>query len=185
MRRVSSFLISLPILLALSSAVAAAPKKPEIADIHGQIVGREAKVSFSIRNAFTPEMVEALKSGIEISFKTDVRVERVHHGWFNDALGDAEIQRSVRFDALSRVFRLHRGGKEELLPDLFTALNAMSTYDIHLPLSKEPIRGRPYRVRVRSRLDRVGLSDPLRTILFFSSLWDVETEWARGYLAVP
>jgi hypothetical protein len=31
----------------------------------------------------------------------------------------------------------------------------------------------------------VGLSEPLRSILFFSSLWDVETEWARGRLSTP
>jgi hypothetical protein len=34
-------------------------------------------------------------------------------------------------------------------------------------------------------LDKVGLSEPLQSIFFFSSLWDVETEWARGYLVAP
>jgi hypothetical protein len=28
----------------------------------------------------------------------------------------------------------------------------------------------------------VGLSEPLRSVFFFSSLWDVETAWAHGDL---
>ena len=46
-------------------------------------------------------------------------------------------------------------------------------------------RGKRYRAYVRSHLDRVGLSEPLRSILFFSSLWDVKTGWERGNLEAP
>ena len=45
--------------------------------------------------------------------------------------------------------------------------------------------GKKYRALVRTRLDKVGLSDPLRSIFFFSSLWDVETEWAKGDISAP
>jgi hypothetical protein len=168
----------------LPSAAIAVPGIPAVVDIHGQIRPREAHVYFSLKNAFSPEMVEALKSGIEISFKTDIKIEKVRHGWFNETVGEAELLRTVRFDALSRVYRLVRGGKEELFTDIFDALAGMTKYEVPVPVSSDPERGKYYRVRIRTHLDRVGLSDPLRSIIFFSSLWDVETGWARGYLTV-
>lgn len=169
----------------LSASVSAASPKPEIVGIQGQVRGREARVKFTLQNAFTPEMVEALKSGIEISFKTVVRVERVHHGWFNTSLGEVKFSRSVRYDVLSRIYRLNRGDKEDLLPDVHAALAGMTQYEVAVPLFMEVESGKSYRAYVRTRLDKVGLSEPLRSILFFSSLWDVETEWARGYLTAP
>lgn len=159
--------------------------KPEVAGIQGQVKGREARVKFTLLNAFTPEMVEALKSGIEISFRTVVRVERVHRGWFDTSMGEVKFSRTVRYDSLSRVYRLHRGGAEELLPDVNAALSGMTTYDIAVPLWMEAEQGKSYRAHVRARLDKVGLSETLRSILFFSSIWDVETDWARGNLASP
>jgi hypothetical protein len=183
LRRIAVPFILLILLLAGNGS--AASPKPEIVGIHGQARGREARVFFTLQNAFTPEMVEALKSGIEISFKTVVRVERVYKRWFNASMGELKFSRSVRYDALSRVYRLHRGAKEELLPDVHTALAGMTRYEIVVPLTSNVEPGKPYRAHVRSRLDKVGLSEPLQSIFFFSSLWDVETEWARGYLAAP
>jgi len=56
---------------------------------------------------------------------------------------------------------------------------------VTVPLYHEVTRGKKYRALVRTRLDKVGLSDPLRSIFFFSSLWDVETDWARGDISAP
>jgi len=185
LRRIAVPFILLIVLLAANGSAASPSHKPEIVGIHGQIRGREARVLFTLHNAFTPEMVEALKSGIEISFKTVVRVERVYKRWFNVSMGELKFSRSVRYDALSRVYRLNRGAGEELLPDVQSALAGMTQYDIVVPLTLDAEPGKTYRAYVRSRLDKVGLSEPLQSIFFFSSLWDVETEWARGYLTAP
>ena len=160
--------------------------KPRIADIQGQVRGREARVKFTLQNAFSPEMTEALKSGIEISFKTVVRVERVHRKWFfNSRLGEVTLSRSVRYDALSRVYRLQQGGKEDHLTDIQAAISAMTRFEITVPLFLETEPGKNYRAVIRTRLDKVGLSEPLRSVLLFSSFWDVETEWAKGSLNAP
>jgi hypothetical protein len=173
------------LILVLAANASAASPKPEIVGINGKIRGREARVLFTLNNGFTPEMVEALKSGIEISFKTVVRVERVHRRWFDVPLGEIRFSRSVRYDAISRVYRLHGGSGEELLPDVHSALAGMTKYEVVVPLAFDAQPGKLYRAYVRLRLDKVGLSEPLRSILFFSSIWDVETEWARGYLTAP
>ncbi len=184
MRYLAVPLILLGVSLAPGLSAAARPE-PKIVEIRGQVKGEEALVRFQLRNAFTPEMVEALKSGIEISFRTQVEVERVHRNWFDVTVGKLTVTRSVRYDALSRVFRLRRPDGEKLLPDIFSALAEMSSYEVVVPLRFPAIPGKRYRARVRTRLDRVGLSEPLRSIIFFSSLWDVETDWGKGSLGAP
>jgi hypothetical protein len=164
---------------------AASARQPKITGIDGHVKGREARVAFTVSDAFSPEMAEALKSGIEVSFKTVIRVERVHRRWFDATLGEIEITRSVRYDVLSRVYRLHRENGEVLLPDVLEAIAGMTRYDVAVPLSGDAVRGKKYRAYVKTRLDKVGLSEPLRSIFFFSSLWDLETDWARGSLHAP
>jgi hypothetical protein len=183
--RVRIALISLSLLGFLPGSSPAGPPVPGISEISGTIRGGEARVRFTLRNAFTPEMVEALKSGIEITFKTTVEVERVYRGWFNRSMGHVQYTRSVRYDALSRVYRLHRDDGDELLPDVLDALDRMTRFEVAVPVAGDVEKGKPYRARVRARLDKVGLSEPLRSIFFFSSLWDVETDWARGDLQAP
>ena len=183
LRYVAISLIFLGILVAPD--LSAGAPKADIANIRGQAKGREARVSFTLRKAFSPEMVEALKSGIEISFKTIVRVERVHRNWFDTTVGEVTFSRSVRYDSLSRVYLLNRGKGEESIPDIFAALSGMTQYEVVVPLYFEVARGKKYRAWVRTRLDKVGLSEPLRSIFFFSSLWDVETDWEKGDISAP
>jgi len=181
--------IAVPFILLILSLpqglAAASSKEPRITGITGHVKGREARVAFMVSNAFSPEMVEALKSGIEVSFKTVIRVERVHRRWFNTTLGEIEFSRSVRYDVLSRVYRLHRENGEQLVPDVLDALSWMTQYDVAVRLSRDAVRGKKYRAYVKTRLDRVGLSQPLRSIFFFSSLWDLETDWEKGALDAP
>jgi hypothetical protein len=184
LRHVAIILIFLGV-LAVPGRLAADSPKPRITEIHGQAKGREARVHFILRNAFSPEMVEGLKSGIEVSFKTVVRVVRHHRNWFDSIVGQITVSRSVRYDALSRVYRLSRSEGQELLPDIFTALAGMTRYEVVVPLEYDVVRGKRYYAQVQTRLDKVGLSETLRSILFFSRLWDVETEWARGEIRVP
>jgi hypothetical protein len=171
--------------LILFANPAYASQKPEIVNVRGQVQGRQARVQFTLRNAFSPEMVEALKSGIEISFMTTVYVERVHRNWFDETLGEVKFWRSVRYDALARIYRLNRGSSEESLPDVISALSGMTQYDIVVTLREDSQPGKRYKAHARTRLDKVGLSEPFRSIFFFTSLWDVETDWARGYLQAP
>ena len=185
MRRFSASSALIATLLLFGVSAAHSAPKPEVVGINGQVKGREARVKFTLRNAFTPEMVEALKSGIEISFRTVVRVERVHRGWFDTSLGEVRFSRSVRYDSLSKVYRLHRGGAEVLLPDIHAALAGMTEYDIPVPIFMDAEQGKLYRAYVRTRLGKVGLSESLRSVFFFSSLWDVETDWGRGRLDAP
>jgi hypothetical protein len=163
----------------------AAATPPSVTHVGGTIRGNEARVRFRLENAFSPEMVEALKSGIEISFRIRVEVERVHSNWFDVTVGEVKDTHSIRYDVLSRVYNLRHGGGVEVLPDIREALQRMSRFEVTVPVTGDVARGKAYRAGVRVRLDRAGLSDPLRSIVFFSSVWDVETKWAYGPVQAP
>ena len=183
--RVLIAFFTLTLLGLLPGSSLARPPVPGISEISGTIRGGEARVRFTLQNAFTPEMVEALKSGIEITFKTTVEVERVYRRWFNRPMGQVGTPAPSGTTPLSRVYRLHRDDGDELLPDVLSALDRMTRFEVVVPVTGDVEKGKPYRARVRARLDKVGLSEPLRSIFFFSSLWDVETDWARGTSEVP
>ncbi len=173
------------IMLFLPALSSAADPEARIPEINGVVKGSEARVRFVIENAFTPEMIEALKSGIEISFVADVRVEREHRNWFDVTLGKIRVARSLRYDALARVYRLHGNEGDETFPDVPSALSAMTRYDVAVRLDSAAEPGKRYRAFAKAKLDRVGLSEPLRSIFFFSSLWDRETGWGKGNLSSP
>ncbi len=185
MRFLAAFFTLFLLMSSPARALAESPS-PKILHVGGTIEGKEARVRFRLQNAFSPEMVEALKSGIEISFRIRVEVKRVHRNWLDVTVGEARYTQSIRYDVLSRVYRLHhhRGG-DEIFPDIRQALARMSSFEVTVPVTGEVARGKPYQAGVRVRLDRAGLSEPLRSIVFFSSLWDVETGWARGPLTAP
>ncbi len=177
------FTLSFLALPAARADGAAAP--PSVTHVGGTIRGNEARIRFRLENAFSPEMVEALKSGIEISFRIRVEVERVHSNWFDVTVGEVKETQSIRYDVLSRVYNLRHRGGVEVLPDIREALGRMSRFEVTVPVTGDVARGKAYRAGVRVRLDRAGLSDPLRSIVFFSSVWDVETEWAHGPVQAP
>jgi len=183
--RVLVAFFTLSLLLSAPAAAIADEPSPTVSHVGGTVQGKAATVSFRLRHAFSPEMVEALKSGIDISFRIRVEVERVHRNWFNTTVGEMQFTQSVRYDVLSRVYRLSGLGRLEILPDLQQVLDRMTHYEVTVPLTAGVERGKPYRANVRARLDRAGLSEPLRSIVFFSSMWDVETGWARGPLKAP
>ena len=159
--------------------------KPAVTLVGGVVQGKEARIHFRLENVFSPEMAESLQSGIEISFRIDVEVKRIHRNWFNVTIGDYQYTQSIRYDVLSRVYRLRHPDGDEILPDLEQALDRMTFLQVTVPLSMEVTRGKLYRASVRVRFDRAGLSESLRSIVFFSSIWDMETNWGSGPVTAP
>lgn len=183
--RVLLAFFTLFLLAAPSAPAETGTAAPAVRNVGGTLRGQEARIRFRLENAFSPEMVEALKSGIEISFRIQVEVDRVHSNWFDVTVGELKETHSIRYDVLSRVFNLRRRGGVEILPEIREALQRMSRFEVTVPVTGDVARGKPYQARVRVRLDRAGLSEPLRSIVFFSSVWDVETGWARGPVDAP
>ena len=183
--RILATIFTLYLIVSPTASVFADSMKPAVTNVGGTVKGKEARIHFRLENAFFPEMTEALESGIEISFRIGVEVERVHRNWFNVTIGDFQYTQSIRYDVLARVYRLRHPDGDEILPDLQQALDRMTFFHVKVPLSMDVTPGKIYRAGVRVRLDRTGLSEPLRSIVFFSLMWDMETNLGRGPVTAP
>ena len=171
--------------MSFAASAFADSQKPAVADVGGIIHGKEAYIHFRLENVFFPEMIEALKSGMEISFRIDVEVERVHRNWFNVKVGDLHFTQSIQHDVLSRAYRLRHPDGDEIFSDLQQALDKMTFFQVTLPLSMEIRRGKIHKASARVRFGRAGFSEPLRSMVFFFSKWDLETSWGSGPVIAP
>ena len=96
----------LPFVIVLLAATASA----EAADVRVTPVVREGRVwiSCSIADGFTPELRDAIRSGLSITFTYDIELRRTVPIWPDRTLTVATVAVSVTYDSLTRRHQLER-----------------------------------------------------------------------------
>jgi hypothetical protein len=141
----------------------------------------DLKLSLRIENCFTPEMVDAIKSGVVTTFKILITIDSPGLPPFRSKVLDTHLEHSLKYDQLTDEYHvtLDEHPKEVLTTsDFDKARRAMSQVrDISiLPLWRLG-RSQDYKLRIKAELSKVRLPTPLRYLFFFVSLWDFETDW--------
>lgn len=142
------------------------------------------KVSFMVRNAFTKEMEDAVKSGLPIAFTFNVELERVRGMWINEGLGAWEFKRFVRYDTLKDEYVVSReeangngdsGTRIKEFNEMKEIMSALTGASIAptKALEAEEV----YEVRAKATLQTVTLPFFLDNVLFFVKAWNHETDW--------
>jgi hypothetical protein len=90
--------------LAWSSAASAA----EIVDIVPVIRGDGIFVSFRAEDAFTDDIVRAIETGLEVSFRYNVELKRVRRVWFDEKAAARRIETTVSYDNLTKRYSMTR-----------------------------------------------------------------------------
>jgi len=90
--------------LALSSTISAA----EIVELVPVIRSEGILVSFRVEDAFDEEIVQAIESGLEVSFRYNVELRRVRRAWFDKKTASRQIQTTVAYDNLTKRYSLTR-----------------------------------------------------------------------------
>lgn len=143
--------------------------------------GASLKVSFAVKNAFTREIEEAIKSGVPTSFTFIVELNRVKSLWFNENIGRWEFRHTVKYDTLKEEYEitLDEAGQNTLRTKDYNEMKkSMSAADpVTLMPSRAFVRGAEYEMKVMAELKTVRLPFLLNYMLFFVRLWDVETGW--------
>ena len=139
-------------------------------------------VYFSVDGCFTPEMNRAIESGINTTFTFFVTLYEKRGWWFDREIADIEINHSVKYDNLKKVFevrlseensdRVHLVKDFEEVKRLMVDVVALKVTPLH-----NLTKGRRYRVSMMAELDKIELPFYLHHVLFFLSLWDFETDW--------
>lgn len=150
----------LAIVLAVSSLLLL-PALTEAQSLRVTPVVRDGQVlvSFEVDDAFSPELWDAIHSGLPTSFTYDVELRRSTPLWVDRTIGTARVAATVKFDNLTRRYQvaLLQDGRVEqarALEDRAEVLEALTVFQ-RLPLfgtrRLEPNAEYYVRVQVRTR----------------------------------
>lgn len=159
----------------------------------------DIRISFEIKNAFTEEIEEGIKSGIPTTFTFFVELYRKRGLWFDEQLKSITFRHTIKYDTLKEEYEIMMDEKPQSGADLSKDAPAGASKSAPMPMRvKEALqakkimasgdniivkpvsalqKGEQYQIRVKATLDAVDLPFPLNYMLFFVSFWNYETSW--------
>ncbi len=141
----------------------------------------DARIDYRLNS----ETLEALRSGIPLTFELEVEVAR-HRRWWPDedvALLRQYFELSWQPLAEGYLVRNKNSGDQRTHTTLYAALNDLGQIK-SLPLIDAAIidEGEEYEVSLRAVLDQQQLPGPLRMLTFWDDGFTLESEWYRWIL---
>ena len=169
-------------MICLSAATGATAQEARLKNITLSSTDDERMVvSLRVDNAFTPDMLAALRQGVTTEFTFRIRLYRDRRMWLDEKLLALNLYHALTYDPVGAVFRVHRSWSSDPVVEtrsLTEAQSLMSQIErlAILPLARMQ-RGEGYELRAKAELSKVTLPFYLRYLFYFVSLWDFETEW--------
>lgn len=133
-----------------------------------------------------PEIRDALRDGITLTFELDTRVQRERRFWFDADIVALTLRRELAYHAVSEryVLRDSRSGDQQSFATLEEALTQLGTVE-GWPILVEPqLNGGQYHVSVRAGVRRGRLPSSLRALMFWTDDWHRTSEWYSWSLPV-
>ena len=175
MKRLLSLLFFLAIIIFPASTIAA---EAAIAGVNVDL--DPLRVSFEVRDAFTVDIEEAVKSGLPTSFNFIVRLSRVNPVWIDEDIGKWEFRHTVKYDTLKEeyVVRLDEGLLREARTKDFEEMKSFMSRGEAIDITPAHlVPGEVYELSIKAELDKTELPPLLDYMFFFVKLWDFETDW--------
>ena len=144
------------------------------------VVKPNLNLSFVIKDAFKPEIEEAIKSGIPTTFTFFVELHRVRRLWPDKTIEKWSFKHTVKYDNLKDDYEitLEEFDKTIRTKDFNEMKRLMVTGDaIELTIPKPLMKTRPHKLRIMAQLDPIKLPFLVRHMLFFVKVWDFKTDW--------
>jgi len=134
---------------------------------------------FSLEDAFSGKLQEAILSGVPATFSFKVSLHRIRNWWFDKTITDLKLTHTIKYDSLKKTFTVQRSWKETdpVVTESFEQAQRWMTEVDNLrvyPLDQLE-KGLRYQIRTMAEVSKLTLPLYLHYILF--SLWDVETDW--------
>ena len=166
--------------LALALAATAPGAEPaEIVELVPVIRGEGVLVSFRVEEAFSDDIVHAIETGLEVSFRYNVELKRVRRVWFDKKTASRRIQTTVSYDNLTKHYSLTREidgeidatevvDNPEAMRRFMTTFESLLLFDVS---SMEP--NEEYYLRVN------GVMKDRNLLLLIP--WDVGADWREAH----
>ena len=138
-------------------------------------------VYFGVNNCFTPEMNNAIESGIETTFTFFIQLYEKRDLIWNKKIADLEVNHSIKYDSLKKIYtvRFSENNNKEVTGRTFEEAKKLMAEVVALKVvpMHQLKKGKHYQLQMMAQLDRIRLPFHLHYVLFFLSLWDFETDW--------
>lgn len=152
----------------------------EVAALDPSVVGQTLVVSGTLELGLTPEVEEAIATGIPIELAIDFRLYRRRTLLWDEHLDSWTVRRELSYHALSGQYLIGGGARaeRESANSLDEALAEMGALDaLTLPLDAPLARAGEYRLDVRVALDVEALPSLLRPVAYTSPEWKLNSGW--------
>ena len=154
---------------------------PNISDILITTSKTHLLLFCTIKNSFTPEMMEGIRSGIPITFTFLVELEKIKKNWPDHSLVELTIQHTLSYDALKEEYQIlipERNNKTVTTRSIDKAQELMTEVSgVKIIKRSDLIPDAPYALHVKAKLAEKTLPMNMHYIVPFISLWDFETDW--------
>ena len=138
-------------------------------------------VYFKVHNCFTPEMNNAIESGLETTFTFFVQLHEKRDLIWDKKIADLELSHSIKYDSLKKVYtvRFSEGTRKEVVARNFEEAKKLMAEVVALQVipMHQLKKGKRYQLQMMAQLDKIKLPFYLHYVFFFLSLWDFETDW--------
>lgn len=166
--------------------VTSAWAKPSLTQVNLHADQEQILVNGMLEDAFTEKMMEALHSGVPLTFIYDIELVRNVSFYPDEIISQNRIIHTVQYDTLKKTYEFTSMNadaerkvvtkKPELGRELMMTLKDIPLASVYLLDPDEQ-----YYVRVKAEMDNDdGLWFPFNWLLFFVPIDDFETSWVES-----
>ncbi len=167
----------------LMPAMAVAARRATLDNI---VIGntRDELISyFTVRDAFTEGINDALLKGVPASFSFFISIYQKRDAWLDKKIISMKISNTLKYNTLKQEFTLIRPWESD---KAFVTKSLEQAKIMMCDISNLAIapldaleKGEQYQIRIKAEMNRVTLPFYLHYLFFFISLWDFETDWYK------
>lgn len=144
--------------------------------LHNHVYLLDADIDFR----FSDEALKALDSGVPLTIRLEIGVERNRTYWLNEDIAELEQRYQIFYHALSGQFLVQNQNSSatRIYPSLKATLDGLGRVR-DLPLLDEKLIDpeEKYQLELRVRLDIEALPAPLRPFAYVSDEWRLTSDW--------
>jgi hypothetical protein len=162
---------------------------------HGPVFAQEARLTnitvsntrddlllyLNLEGAFSEKLNNAILSGVPATFLFLTKLNRVRNMWVDIGIADITVTHTINYNNLKKEFIVRRSWKKNE-PETsksfseaqkwMTEVNSLKI----IPLGQLE-KGQQYQLRMKAEVSKQTLPFYLHYVLFFISIWDIETDW--------
>lgn len=183
MKRLPLALILLWFLLAALPCTigAAQADPPEIKDIIVTTSDVDLLLFATVKNGFTPEMLDAVKAGTPLVFTFQLELVKTSDHWLDTSLVATAVTHTLSWDAAQQHYRVvfsNQGDQGTTTKDVEQAKQLMAELNgVKVIGLSGLVPDAPYAIHFKVVMKKGTLPLGMHNVLPFSSLWNFETDW--------